>query len=528
LPRTRLAGLATAALLVAASWLPLKSRAAEIELSLRTRDSRGTPTVRRERVETSRIGVVAVDVWNFHWCKTATMRVAALVPRMNKALDAARAMGMTVMLCPSDVVDNYVGWPQREVIFAMPRHKVPPLAAVDCPTPPNGGGCACGKEKCAGNYGWDAMHPDLKIGRDDLMPDTLEDVYSICKERGLTHLIYMGVHTQVCLLGKPMGLKNLKAAGLSCVLARDLTDAHPGYDPSRGFTPDGHTEEVVEHFEKYLAPTVDMTDELKALGRWDPSWVLDPVRVAPWGTAMRPHLFHDDVIVTLSAPRQPKAEIRYTLDGSPPRADSPRYSAPLTFRKTATLRAAAFEGGRPVCLESEGVFVRLPARPPKPDVFLSDLTPARAVGPGHTYGGSSRPSAHTGPPRKDRTNEGAPLRLRKVTYARGMGVHAPNQLVYELRPEYARFVALAGVDERILETSNGSNVAMYPSVVFKVFVDGREAASSPVMRVSFEPWRFDVPIPPGSHMISLVATDAGDGNREDLASWVDAGFVRAR
>ena len=82
------------------------------------------------------------------------------------------------------------------------------------------------------------MHPDLKIDASDLMPDTLEDVYSLCRQRGLTHLIYCGVHTQVCLLGKPMGLRNLKAAGLSCILARDLTDAHPGYDPAREFTPD--------------------------------------------------------------------------------------------------------------------------------------------------------------------------------------------------------------------------------------------------------------------------------------------------
>ena len=78
-------------------------------------------------------------------------------------LDAARGMGMTVMLCPSDVVDNYVGWPQREAIFAHPKHEVPPLAEVDCPTPPDGGGCGCGKERCVINYGWDGMHPGLRI-----------------------------------------------------------------------------------------------------------------------------------------------------------------------------------------------------------------------------------------------------------------------------------------------------------------------------------------------------------------------------
>jgi len=43
-------------------------------------------------------------------------------------------------------------------------------------------------------------------------------------------------------------------------------------------------------------------------------------------------------------------------------------------------------------------------------------------------------------------------------------------------------VALAGADENLIGVSNGSNLAKYPSVVFKVFINGHEAAASPVMR----------------------------------------------
>jgi len=246
-----------------------------LTLSLQTRGPDGKPSTREETVEAGRVGIVVVDPWNFHWCKTATMRVDALIPRMNKALEAGRAMGMTVMLCPSDVVENYAGWPQREAVIAMPKHPVPSLKKIDCPAPPDGGGCACGKERCVVNYGWDAMHPGLRIDAKDLMPDTLEEVWTLCKDRKLTHLIYIGVHTQVCLLGKPMGLRNLKAAGMQCILARDITDAHPGYNPATGFTPDGHTAEVVVHFERHLAPTVNMAEELAKVGMLDKAWVLD-------------------------------------------------------------------------------------------------------------------------------------------------------------------------------------------------------------------------------------------------------------
>ena len=106
-----------------------------------------------------------------------------------------------------------------------------------------------------------------------------------------------------------------------------------------------------------------------------------------------------------------------------------------------------------------------------------------------------------------------------------MGVHAPCELMYAIEPGYKRFVALAGADENLIDISNGSNLAKYPSVVFKVFIDGREAAASPVMRVLSLAWRFDVPIPAGAKLISLAVMDAGDGSREDFADWANAGFV---
>src|SRR4051794_23864449 len=73
---------------------PGELQAAEIELTFQTRDA-ATGMIRKtaEPVDPHRIGVIAVDVWNYHWCKTAAMRVDALVPRIDQALDAARELG---------------------------------------------------------------------------------------------------------------------------------------------------------------------------------------------------------------------------------------------------------------------------------------------------------------------------------------------------------------------------------------------------------------------------------------------------
>src|SRR5690606_10132537 len=171
----------TAALALATLLLCSPLNAAGLELRLQRRDPETGEVIHSlEKVDPRRVGVVAVDVWNFHWCKTATMRVDALVPRIHRALEAARELGMTVMLCPSDVVENYVGYPQRESVLELPLEEVPALVDVNCPPAPDAGGCACGAERCAVNYGWDAMHPGLGIGGKDWMPDTQAEVYAIC------------------------------------------------------------------------------------------------------------------------------------------------------------------------------------------------------------------------------------------------------------------------------------------------------------------------------------------------------------
>jgi hypothetical protein len=61
-----------------------------------------------------------------------------------------------------------------------------------------------------------------------------------------------------------------------------------------------------------------------------------------------------------------------------------------------------------------------------------------------------------------------------------------------------------------------------------VFIDGKQVATSPVMRVQTLAWRFDVEIPAGARVISLAVMDAGDGSREDFADWANAGFIVKR
>ena len=117
------------------------------------------------------------------------------------------------------------------------------------------------------------------------------------------------------------------------------------------------------------------------------------------------------------------------------------------------------------------------------------------------------------------------LQLNGKTYEQGIGVHAPNRLAYNLQPSYKRFVAEVGVDENTASQSHASDLGCHPSVIFRVFLDGKMIAESPIMRFMHPSWRFDVEIPEGSRQLVLATLPTQDGNREDLGNWVNAGFT---
>lgn len=494
-----------------------------LNLTLRTRDpATSEAIIRDESVWSGSAAVVIVDPWNFHWCMTACERVSAMAPRWNRAVACARLLGMPVLWAPSDVVGMYSGYPQRERalgvrLIPVPTAREMPPAQFTAPI----GDCMCGPGiPCLVNYGWDGMNPDLALADNDLVVSSTEEVYALLKERDITHVLYMGLHTNMCLFGKPGALKYMVQAGLNCVLTRDINDAFTCYDPASGFTPDQGTAHTDEDLERAGVPTINVVDEWRKAGAWDDAWIVETVRITPWGKPMRPYLFEQSVDVTLTTPWLQDVEIRYTLDGSAPDATSPAYDGPLTLSETTTVRACAFRACENVSVPTDAHFVRLPPRPPEPHVYLDDL---RHIPDPYSEGGGVY-AACFWQPKIGRSYEGELLRVRGTVYEKGVGFRAPSSLRCELKPEYDRFVALAGIADNMLDHELGRNLAMHCSVVFRVFFDGQLAAESPVMRISQEPWRFDVPIPAGGRFIHLVCMDAGSRSHYDLGNWVNAGF----
>ena len=205
-------------------------------------------------------------MWDKHWCSGASHRVDALAARMNPVLEKARAAGVQIIHAPSETMDFYKDAPQRLRILALAKTGTPPgLGLADPPLPidDSDGGCDTPDKFYTA---WTRENAALRIAPEDVISDNGAEVYGFLKSRGIDNVLIMGVHTNMCVLNRSFAIKQMTNWGERCILVRDLTDSM--YNPKdRPFVPhDEGTELVIEHIEKYWAPTVLSEELVRALG----------------------------------------------------------------------------------------------------------------------------------------------------------------------------------------------------------------------------------------------------------------------
>jgi type 1 glutamine amidotransferase len=109
---------------------------------------------------------------------------------------------------------------------------------------------------------WKSQINLLTIDDKDAISDSGVEIWNLLEARGIKNVILLGVHTNMCVLGRPFGLRQMAKNGKNVVLMRDMTDTM--YDPSKWpyvnhFT---GTHRIVEHIEKYVCPTITSVDFL--------------------------------------------------------------------------------------------------------------------------------------------------------------------------------------------------------------------------------------------------------------------------
>jgi nicotinamidase-related amidase len=220
----------------------------------------------RQSLAVQKTAVLICDMWDKHWCGGATQRVNGLVTKMAPFLESARKRGIQIIHAPSETMAFYQDAPERKRILAVA--KVDPPAPLTLPDPPlpiddKKGGCDTPDQFYKA---WTREHPGLRIDTSDVVSDSGPEIYSFLRSRGITTLLVMGVHTNMCVLNRAFAIKRMAALGIRCILVRDLTDAMYNPQDAPFVSHDAGTQLVIEYIEKYWCPTATSGDLLRAFG----------------------------------------------------------------------------------------------------------------------------------------------------------------------------------------------------------------------------------------------------------------------
>lgn len=256
-------------------------------LSLRARTETAPKSGRFHAVTTpaewkaNQTAVIVCDMWDLHHCLNATKRGGELAPRMNELLKSARSQGAIIIHAPSSCMPFYADSPARKRAASIKRsenlpkdiaswcRQIPEEEQGEYPIDQTDGGEDDDLEEHAAwakkleamgrnpKAPWIRQTDVLEIDAEhDFISDSGEEIWSILEQHGRDNVLLLGVHTNMCVLGRPFGLRQMSKNGKHVALVRDMTDTM--YNPLKKpfvshFT---GTDLIVEHIEKWVCPTI--------------------------------------------------------------------------------------------------------------------------------------------------------------------------------------------------------------------------------------------------------------------------------
>jgi nicotinamidase-related amidase len=246
-----------------------------LKLNLRSRD--GEKVVEKPVTwDAKKTTLIICDMWDDHWCKSAAARVGELTGPVNEFARVARSRGVLVIHAPSTCTSFYKDTPQRRRAQEAPFAATPvPLATTErwgtCWCWPEGRregvlpiddsdmGCDC-VIKCKIREAWTRQTAGIELHRDDAITDNGREVWNLLTQRGIDNVMICGVHLNMCVLGRPFGIRQMVRLGKHVALIRDLTDTMYNPDRPPGVSHFAGTDLVVAHVEKHWCPSCTSSD----------------------------------------------------------------------------------------------------------------------------------------------------------------------------------------------------------------------------------------------------------------------------
>jgi nicotinamidase-related amidase len=257
-----------------------------LQLKVRTRpessqgNNRFDVVTRTEQWDPRKTAIIVCDMWDLHHCLNAVRRLEEFAPRLAEVMKEARRRGVIIIHAPSECMEAYKTHPARLHALAVPRaadlpkdigkscDRIPAEERGRYPIDQSDGGedddlaehrawadklQAMGRNPKAP---WKKQTDLIPIADGDFITDRGEEVWNILQLHHRDNVILAGVHTNMCVLGRPFGLRQMARNEKHVVLMRDMTDTM--YNPERWprVSHFAGTDLIIEHIEKFVCPTI--------------------------------------------------------------------------------------------------------------------------------------------------------------------------------------------------------------------------------------------------------------------------------
>ncbi|MDF9799412.1 nicotinamidase-related amidase [Catalinimonas alkaloidigena] len=268
----------TATEMTDSGWIDKEEEKYHLNLRSRTEAEDGTFNLEEKEViwEPRKTAFIICDMWDKHWCKSANRRVGELAGPMNEIIKEVRKQGSLIIHAPSSVTSFYEDTPQRQKARQAAFVKTPkPLSTSQrwgtawcwpdetreeaLPIDDSDMGCDCAV-KCEIRDAWTRQIASIEIAPDDAITDNGQETFNLLAQHEIENVVLLGVHLNMCVLGRPFGIRQMVQQGKNVVLMRDMTDTmyNPEMEPQVSHV-EG-TELVIAHIEKYWCPSFASSD----------------------------------------------------------------------------------------------------------------------------------------------------------------------------------------------------------------------------------------------------------------------------
>ncbi|QDT93484.1 cysteine hydrolase family protein [Gimesia algae] len=253
-----------------------------VNLRKRGKEIDASPTIEQTEWNASETAIIICDMWADHPCKLAAQRVDRMAPRMNQVISKARDQGVAIIHAPSGGIQLYEDTPFRQRIKEARPSKPPvPIQSwcylnpekesplpVDDTVKRSTESTLRGCDDPIADYKKNTdrhEHPAIKIVGYDVISANGQEIFNFLEQEQRKNIVIMGVHTNMCVLGRPFGIRQLRYLDKNVVLCRDLTDAL--YDPrDRPYVSHARgTEMIIEHIERHWCPSILGKDLTKVI-----------------------------------------------------------------------------------------------------------------------------------------------------------------------------------------------------------------------------------------------------------------------